>query len=102
MYDAGDVLNASYCSADVATHVLREYGKGSMGAGIRKFASEMFTFGRKKSYNAGVKKGAAIATIICACTTSAIGIGVFVTKKVIDYNRLKKPKQKPIIEEKQW
>ena len=45
MYDACDVLHASYCSADVANHVLREYGEGSMGKGIRKLAGEMLTIG---------------------------------------------------------
>ena len=50
MYDVCDVLHASYCSADVANHVLREYGEGSMGKGIRKLAGEMLTIGGQQSY----------------------------------------------------
>lgn len=111
MYDACDVIKASYCSADVATHVLRGYGEGNMGAGIRKLAGEMLTIGGQESYalgyEAGVasatsisfKKGATTATIICVCATAAVGIGMLCTKKVIDYKRAKKLKAKPVIEE---
>lgn len=92
MYDVCDVLKASYCSADVANHVLRGYGEGSMGKGIRKLAGEMLTIGGQKSYNLGYKAGTSdtypIAfkngVIAGSIITSFIGVGAWCTKKFID------------------
>ena len=53
MYNLCDVLYASYCSADVTNHILRGYGEGNMGRGIRKLAGEMLTIGGEKSYSIG-------------------------------------------------
>lgn len=93
MYDTCDVLHASYCSADVATHVLREYGEGSMGKGIRKLAGEMLTIGGYQSYGAGLKKGLLKGTIIGVCLSSAVLIGGWCTKKIVDYHNIKKAKR---------
>ena len=102
MYDVCDVLHASYCSADVANHVLREYGAGSMGKGIRKLAGEMLTIGRQQSYglgyDAGVaetysiafKNGAVTGSIIGVCTIGLIGFGAWCTKKLIERRNVKK------------
>jgi len=59
MYDVCDVVNASYCSADVVNHVLCEYGDGSMGNGIRKFVGEMLMVGGRKSFDFGYEAGCA-------------------------------------------
>lgn len=105
MYDACDVLHASYCSADVANHVLREYGEGSMGKGIRKLAGEMLTIGGQQSYSlgydAGVKDayqtafrdGAVTGSILCVCAVGLIGFGVWCTKKLLE--RHDSPKNEP-------
>ena len=102
MYDVCDVLRASHCSADVANHVLREYGEGSMGKGIRKLAGEMLTIGGQQSYgigyDAGVadtystafKNGAVTGSIIGVCTIGLIGFGVWCTKKLIERHNAKK------------
>lgn len=102
MHDVCDVLHASYCSADVANHVLREYGEGSMGKGIRKLAGEMLTIGGQQSYglgyDAGVvdsyptafKNGAVTGSIIGVCTVGLIGLGVWCTKKLIERHNAKK------------
>ena len=106
MYDVCDVLHASYCSADVANHVLREYGEGSMGKGIRKLAGEMLTIGGQQSYglgyDAGVadayptafKNGAVTGSIIGVCTVGLIGFGVWCTKKFIERHNAKTEEQK--------
>ena len=109
MYDVCDVLHASYCSADVANHVLREDGEGSMGKGIRKLAGEMLTIGGEKSYDVGYengafdtypiafKDGAMAGSIIGVCIVGAIGVGVWCTKKLIDhYNHQNEEKQELI------
>ena len=102
MYDVCDVLHASYCSADVANHVLREYGEGSMGKGIRKLAGEMLTIGGQQSYgigyDAGVsdtyptafKDGVVTVSLICVCAIGLIGFGVWCTKKLIEHHNAKK------------
>ena len=110
MYDACDVLHASYCSADVANHVLREYGEGSMGKGIRKLAGEMLTIGGQQSYgigyDAGVsdtyptafKDGVVTGSIICVCTVGLIGFGVWCTKKLIERHNAKKEENQLLTE----
>ena len=110
MYDVCDVLHASYCSADVANHVLREYGEGSMGKGIRKLAGEMLTIGGQQSYglgyDAGVaetyltafKNGAVTGSIIGVCTVGLIGLGVWCTKKLIERHNAKKEEAQQITE----
>lgn len=93
MYDVCDVLHASYCSADVANHVLREYGEGSMGKGIRKLAGEMLEIGGEKSYNLGYETGVTNTypvafkngALIGMCITGGIGLGIWCTKKIINY-----------------
>lgn len=101
MYDICDVLHASYCSADVANHVLREYGEGSMGKGIRKLAGEMLTIGGQQSYalgyDAGVaetysttfKNGAVTGSIVGGCTVGLIGLGAWCTRKLIERHNAK-------------
>lgn len=112
MYDVCDVLHASYCSADVANHVLREYGEGSMGKGIRKLAGEMLTIGGKQSYSIGYdagvsdvyqtafKKGAVTGSSICVCTVGLIGFGVWCAKKIIERHNAKKEESQQITESK--
>ena len=90
MYDICDVLNASYCSADVANHVLREYGEGSMGRGIRKLAGEMLTIGGRASYDLGYKKGVVTTSIIGVAAVGLIGFGAWCTKKIMEYRNTKK------------
>lgn len=92
MYDVCDVLHSSYCSADVTNHILREYGEGSMGKGLRKFAGEMLTIGGQQSYSAGYesgvsdtypiafKDGAIIGAVAGICVTVLLG---WCTKKII-------------------
>ena len=89
MYDACDVLNASHCSADITNHVLREYGGGNMGRGIRKFAKEMTTVGCILGYEKGTKdayskiyKNIGVAVSV-ACVGSIIGLGAWCTKKLM-------------------
>lgn len=94
MYDVCDVLNASYCSADVANHVLRVYGEGSMGKGMRKLAGEMLTIGGQQSYTLGYeagvtdtypmafKNGAITSSAFCICVVGLIGLGVWGVKKL--------------------
>ena len=110
MYDACDVLHASYCSADVANHVLREYGEGSMGKGIRKLAGEILTIGGQQSYgigyDAGVsdtyptafKDGVVTGSIICVCAVGLIGFGVWCTKKLIEHHKAKKEENQLLTE----
>lgn len=110
MYDACDVLHASHCSADVVNHVLREYGEGSMGKGIRKLAGEMLTIGEQQSYgfgyDAGVadtfqtafKNGVVTGSIIGVCTVGLIGLGVWCTKKRIERHNAKKEETQQIME----
>ena len=93
MYDFCDVLHASYCSADVANHVLREYGEGSMGKGIRKLAGEMLGIGGRKSYSLGYESGVTDTypvalkngMLIGMCITGGISLGVWCTKKIINH-----------------
>ena len=89
MYDVCDVLNASYSSADVTNHVLREYGGGNMGKGIRKFAQEMITVGCISGYEKGTKdaysriyKNVGVAVSV-VCVGGIIGLGAWCTKKII-------------------
>ena len=102
MYDICDVLHASYCSADVANHVLREYGEGNMGKGLRKLAGEMLTIGGQQGYcfgyDAGVKDtyqtafkdGAVTGSILCVCAVGLIGFGVWCTKKIMERRDIQK------------
>lgn len=102
MYDVCDVVNASYCSADVVNHVLCEYGDGSMGNGIRKFAGEMLMVGGRKSFDFGYEagcadtypvafqKGIVTGTIIGICVTGMVCLGVWCTERVIAYRRANK------------
>lgn len=110
MYDACDVLHASYCSADVANHVLREYGEGSMGKGIRKLAGEMLTIGGQQSYGVGydagvsatyptaLKDGVVTGSIICICAVGLIRFGVWCTKKLIEHHNAKKEENQLLTE----
>ena len=97
MYDVCDVLNASYCSADVANHVLREYGDGSMGRGIRKLAGEMLTIGGQKSYDLGFKKGIITTSVIGSCAFGLLGLGAWCAKKIMDLHKAKGETQ-PLVE----
>ncbi len=102
MYDACDVLNASYCSADVINHALREYGDGNMGAGIRRLAGEMLTIGGKKSYTLGYregisatypvafKDGALLGSVISVCAIGVAGLSVWCVQKLIERHSAKK------------
>ncbi len=97
MYDVCDVLNASYSSADVATHALRSYGDGNMGKGIRKLAGEMRTIGGIESYKLGYEAGVSDTyteafndgivpgIIIGVCTSCIIAFVAWCSKKAIDY-----------------
>lgn len=101
MYDVCDVLHSSYCSADVTNHVLREYGDGSMGKGIRKLAGEMLTIGGQRSYNVGYesgvsdtypiafKDGTIIGAVAGICVTVLLG---WCTKKIIARHNTQKIK----------
>lgn len=113
MYDACDVLHASYCSADVANHVLREYGEGSMGKGIRKLAGEMLTIGGQQSYSLGYdagvkdayqtafKDGAVTGSILCVCAVGLIGFGVWCTKKLLERHDSQKTEPQLLTEKEQ-
>lgn len=90
MYDVCDALHASYCSADVANHVLREYGEGSMGKGIRKLAGEMLTIGGQESYDLGFKKGIIATSVIGSCALGLIELGVLCAKKIVEHQNAKK------------
>ena len=99
MYDLCDVLHSSYCSADITNHVLREYGEGSMGKGIRKLAGEMLTIGGQQSYSAGYesgvadtypiafKDGAIMGTVVGICIAGLLG---WCAKKIIDRHNTQK------------
>lgn len=107
MYDACDVLHSSYCSADVTNHVLREYGEGSMGKGIRKLAGEMLTIGGQQSYgigyDAGVaetypiafKNGVLTGSFICVGAAGLIYLGTLCTKRLFERQKTKKEKDTP-------
>lgn len=109
MYDACDVLHVSHCSADVVNHVLREYGGGNMGQGIRRLAGEMLTIGGQRSYSLGYDDGAAdiyptafkygaiTGAIVCACTVGLLGFGVWCTQKLTDRHENRKEKVLPHI-----
>lgn len=113
MYDLCDVLHASTGSADVISHVLCEYGDGSMGAGVRKLAGEMLIVGGQKSYGLGYNTGASNAyptafkngvvtgSIIGVSAVALIGFGIWGTKKLINYQRSKKHDSQRIIHKKE-
>jgi hypothetical protein len=70
MYNIFNVVRASHKAAPCATHALREFGDGNMGAGIRKMAYQ--------------------SSAITACVIGAIGAGIYGYKMVSDYRKAKK------------
>ena len=102
MSAACDVLQSTYQSATSMTYTICDYGEGSMGYGIRKFADEMIDVGRKKGFkdgfsfgtqkgyasgfsngfNLGLLEGSIITTVIIgACGATIYGINKLLIKK---------------------
>lgn len=89
------------CSADITHQVLREFGDGSMGKGIRKLAGEMLTIGGQKSYSLGYDKGVAdtcatvfnqgviAGTIITVCVGSVLYAGNWCIQKIKEHKKQK-------------
>lgn len=116
-----DVLQSSYQSATSMTYTICDYGEGSMGYGIRKFADEMLDVGRKEGFkdgilfgtikgyksgfingfNQGLVKGSIITTtIIGVCGVTIYCINKFLIKKKnkSSNNEISELEEKDIIE----
>ncbi|MBQ6809531.1 MAG: hypothetical protein IJP09_02335 [Clostridia bacterium] len=99
MYDVCDVINASFSSADVTTHILRSYGDGNMGKGIRKLAGEMRTIGGIESYKIGYESGVSdtypvafnngfvTGTILGVCVCGIIGFVAWYSRRTENQNK---------------
>ena len=101
MYDLCDVLKASYGSADIINHVFCDYGDGSMGNGIRKFAGQILTVASKEGYeygftdghNTGMTKGVIYGSVVTVCFVSVIASSAWCINKSINYWKAKKEKK---------
>ena len=85
MCSSCDVLQASYLSANAMTNTFCDYGSGSMGEGIRKFAKEMIDSGVKEGYKIGCSDGYSIGfiegSVITTVVLSVIGLSALGIKK---------------------
>ena len=91
MYDVLDILRASRCSADVLNHVLRVYGEGNMGNGVRKLAGEMITVGYQNGYVKGYQNGV-VTSILGVGVAGAICLGILCSKAIKEQHNFKKGK----------
>ena len=80
MCNIGDVFNSSFGSAADMNHALYEYGKESMGAGIRRLAKEAYSMGCINT------------SIIWMCGISVVMAGRWCVQKLADHHK-KKNKQ---------
>lgn len=104
MCESYDVLKSTYQSAPTMTYTFCDYGGGSMGYGIRKFADEMIDTGIKKGrslgacegyklgftegHSVGFVEGAIIATVALGVLNLTIwGINKIKNKNRIDSKR---------------
>ncbi|MBQ3602204.1 MAG: hypothetical protein IJA02_00020 [Clostridia bacterium] len=94
MCSSCDVLQASYLSANAMTNTFCDYGSGSMGEGIRKFAKEMIDSGVKEGYKIGCSDGYSIGfiegSVITTVVLSVIGLSALGIKKISDKHKSKK------------
>lgn len=97
MCESFDVLQSSYQSATAMTNAFCDYGNGSMGDGIRKFAEEMFTAGAKSSHKTAWSDGYSIGfsegTVVTTVVLSFIGLSVWGIKKIANNHKNKKEKE---------
>ena len=85
MCNIGDVFNSSFGSAADMNHALYEYGKGSMGIGIRKLFGEIYSTG----YSTGYNKGCLSTSIIWMCGISVVTAGRWCAQKWTDHQKEK-------------
>ena len=116
MCESYDVLKSTYQSAPTMTYTFCDYGGGSMGYGIRKFADEMidtgmkegvrkgvlvgFREGYKKGFSEGHAFGFVEGSIITAVALGALSITVWGINRIKDKKRIENMKQLTIKNEK--
>lgn len=104
MCSSCDVLQASYLSANAMTNTFCDYGSGSMGEGIRKFAKEMIDSGIKEGYKIGFGDGYSIgfieSSVITTVVLSVIGVSALGIKKISDKHKRKKKQKRLQSEDK--
>ena len=97
MCESFDVLQSSFSSATVMTNTFCDYGNGSMGNGIRKFAEEMFESGLEDGYKSGCFDGYSIGyvegTIITTTFLGIAGLAIYGIKKFINKQKSKTNKK---------
>lgn len=97
MCESCDILQSSYKSANAMTNSFCDYGNGSMGYGIRKFAEEMFNAGANEGYKTGCSDGYSIGflegAIISTAAVAVVGFTVWGVKKLSDKWKEKKTQQ---------
>ena len=98
MCESCDILQSSYQSANAMTNSFCDYGNGSMGYGIRKFAEEMFNAGANEGYKIGFIEG----TVISTATIAVVGFTVWGVKKLSDKRKAKNDQQNISVEKDEF
>ena len=109
MCESYDVLKSTYQSAPTMTYTFCDYGGGSMGYGIRKFADEMidtgikegvrkgilvgFCEGYKKGFSEGRAVGFVEGSLITTVVLSALGLSVWGVNKIRNKNKINNRKK---------
>ena len=103
MCSSCDVLQASYLSANAMTNTFCDYGSGSMGEGIRKFAKEMIDSGVKEGYKIGFNNGCSVGfiegSVITTVVLGVVGLSTLGIKKISEKHKTKKEQEKLQLED---
>ena len=112
MCESYDVLKSTYQSAPAMTHTFCDYGGGSMGYGIRKFADEMIDTGIKKGCSLGACEGHKIGfaegrsvgfvegVIITTVALGVLNLNIWWINRIKEKKRIENNKQLTIKNEK--
>lgn len=112
MCESYDVLKSTYQSAPTMTYTFCDYGGGSMGYGIRKFADEMIDTGIKKGRSLGASEGYKLGfteghsvgfvegAIIATVALGVLNLTIWGINKIKNKNRIDSKRQLTIKNEK--